>query len=54
MIVLILLGQIHLLKLTDKGHVGKAWKVQHRDTGQIFAMKVLNKAEMLKRNKVIN
>jgi len=40
------------IKLLGRGDVGKVYLVQRRDTEELYAMKVLSKDEMLKRNKV--
>jgi len=40
------------LKVIGRGSFGKVFKVQKKDTGQIFAMKVLNKSEVAERNEV--
>jgi serine/threonine protein kinase len=40
------------LKLIGKGDVGKVYLVQHKESGKYFAMKILDKNEMIKRNKV--
>ncbi|WFD03659.1 serine/threonine protein kinase, AGC [Malassezia obtusa] len=40
------------IKLLGKGDVGRVYLVQEKDSGQLYAMKVLSKAEMVKRNKV--
>ncbi|KAJ1920060.1 serine/threonine protein kinase, AGC [Mycoemilia scoparia] len=40
------------IKLLGKGDVGKVYLVRHKDSGKLYAMKVLSKAEMIKRNKI--
>jgi len=40
------------LKLIGKGDVGKVFLVEHTGSGKLYAMKVLDKKEMIKRNKV--
>eukprot|EP01114_Cavostelium_apophysatum_P020272 TRINITY_DN6751_c0_g1_i1.p1 TRINITY_DN6751_c0_g1~~TRINITY_DN6751_c0_g1_i1.p1 ORF type:complete len:444 (-),score=82.32 TRINITY_DN6751_c0_g1_i1:121-1452(-) len=40
------------IKLIGKGDVGKVYLVRHSQTGQMYAMKVLDKKEMIKRHKV--
>ncbi|WFC97113.1 serine/threonine protein kinase, AGC [Malassezia brasiliensis] len=40
------------IKLLGKGDVGRVYLVQEKETGRLYAMKVLSKAEMVKRNKV--
>ncbi|WFD31890.1 serine/threonine protein kinase, AGC [Malassezia sp. CBS 17886] len=40
------------IKLLGKGDVGRVYLVRERDTEALYAMKVLAKAEMVKRNKV--
>ncbi|KAJ2053340.1 serine/threonine protein kinase, AGC, partial [Coemansia sp. S2] len=40
------------IKLLGKGDVGKVYLVRQKDTGKLYAMKVLSKAEMIKRNKI--
>jgi len=40
------------LKLIGKGDVGKVYLVRHKETQKVYAMKILNKTEMIKRNKV--
>lgn len=41
-----------LLKVVGKGSFGKVFQVRKRDTGQIYAMKVLKKEQLLKRKQV--
>eukprot|EP01122_Echinamoeba_exundans_P011687 TRINITY_DN4732_c0_g3_i1.p1 TRINITY_DN4732_c0_g3~~TRINITY_DN4732_c0_g3_i1.p1 ORF type:complete len:721 (+),score=136.76 TRINITY_DN4732_c0_g3_i1:2428-4590(+) len=45
-------GSFEKIKLIGKGGVGRVYLVRLRDTGQLFAMKVLKKTEMIQRNKV--
>jgi len=40
------------IKLIGKGDVGRVYLVRHKETGKLYAMKVLGKHEMLKRNKI--
>ncbi|ORY85608.1 hypothetical protein BCR37DRAFT_391377 [Protomyces lactucae-debilis] len=40
------------LKLLGKGDVGKVYLVREKKTSRLFAMKVLSKSEMIKRNKI--
>ncbi|ODQ66372.1 Pkinase-domain-containing protein [Nadsonia fulvescens var. elongata DSM 6958] len=40
------------VKLLGRGDVGKVYLVREKQTNKLFAMKVLNKTEMIKRNKV--
>ncbi|WFD49710.1 serine/threonine protein kinase, AGC [Malassezia furfur] len=40
------------IKLLGKGDVGRVYLVQEKETARLYAMKVLSKAEMVKRNKV--
>lgn len=40
------------IKLIGKGDVGKVYLVRLKGTNQLYAMKVLSKKEMIKRNKV--
>lgn len=40
------------IKLIGKGGVGRVYLVRLQETGQLFAMKVLKKSEMISRNKV--
>ncbi|KAJ2161405.1 serine/threonine protein kinase, AGC [Coemansia sp. RSA 552] len=40
------------IKLLGKGDVGKVYLVRQKETGRLYAMKVLSKAEMIKRNKI--
>lgn len=40
------------VKLIGKGDVGRVYLVENRTTGELYAMKVLEKNEMLKRNKI--
>lgn len=41
-----------LLKVIGKGSFGKVLQVRKMDTGEVFAMKVLNKDNVVKRNQV--
>jgi len=40
------------LKVIGRGSFGKVFKVQKKDTNEVFAMKVLNKADVAERNEV--
>ncbi|CAI7675122.1 unnamed protein product [Penicillium manginii] len=40
------------IKLIGKGDVGKVYLVREKKTSRLYAMKVLNKKEMIKRNKI--
>ncbi|KAJ3381009.1 serine/threonine protein kinase, AGC [Lobulomyces angularis] len=40
------------VKLIGKGDVGKVYLVKRKENGKLFAMKVLSKNEMIKRNKI--
>ncbi|KAF0395566.1 serine/threonine-protein kinase nrc-2 [Gigaspora margarita] len=40
------------IKLLGKGDVGKVYLVKEKKTGKLYAMKVLSKKEMIKRNKI--
>ncbi|KAI9496929.1 kinase-like domain-containing protein [Zychaea mexicana] len=40
------------IKLLGKGDVGKVYLVKHIENGKLFALKVLSKKEMVKRNKI--
>lgn len=40
------------IKLIGKGDVGKVYLVRHNESGKLYAMKMLSKQEMIKRNKV--
>ncbi|KAJ2772132.1 serine/threonine protein kinase, AGC, partial [Coemansia nantahalensis] len=40
------------IKLLGKGDVGKVYLVRQKETGKLYAMKVLTKSEMIKRNKI--
>lgn len=40
------------IKLLGKGDVGKVYLVRQKDSGKLYAMKVLSKTEMIKRNKI--
>ncbi|KAF9208578.1 serine/threonine protein kinase, AGC [Podila verticillata] len=40
------------IRLLGKGDVGKVYLVRQKDTDKLFAMKVLSKKEMIKRNKI--
>lgn len=40
------------IRLIGKGDVGRVYLVLHKPTEKLYAMKVLHKDEMIKRNKV--
>ncbi|KAJ3109609.1 hypothetical protein HDU97_003035 [Phlyctochytrium planicorne] len=40
------------IKLIGKGDVGKVYLVKHKETEKLYAMKILQKSEMIKRNKI--
>lgn len=42
----------NLLKVIGQGSYGKVFLVQHKKTGETFAMKVLKKEELIKRNQI--
>jgi protein-serine/threonine kinase len=44
--------QFQKIKLIGKGDVGKVYLVKHIETDKLYAMKILDKKEMIKRNKV--
>lgn len=45
-------SSFHKIKLLGKGDVGKVYLVREKTTENLFAMKVLSKREMIKRNKI--
>lgn len=45
-------SSFHKVKLLGKGDVGKVYLVREKKTEKLFAMKVLSKKEMIKRNKI--
>lgn len=45
-------SSFHKIKLLGKGDVGKVYLVKEKKTEKLFAMKVLSKKEMIKRNKI--
>jgi hypothetical protein len=45
-------NSFHKVKLLGKGDVGKVYLVREKKTDKLFAMKVLSKKEMIKRNKI--
>lgn len=47
-----LLRQYEKLRVLGRGDVGKVYLVRHMPTGELYAMKVLTKEEMIARNKV--
>jgi RAC serine/threonine-protein kinase len=46
------IDDFELMKVVGKGSFGKVLQVRKRDTGKIYAMKVLNKKTILERNEV--
>jgi len=46
------LRDFSLLKVVGKGSFGKVMQVRKKDTGRIYAMKVLHKANIIRRNQV--
>lgn len=50
--VLVSIDEFQTIKLLGKGDVGRVYLVRHRQTDTPYALKVLSKAEMKKRNKV--
>lgn len=42
------------LKVIGRGSFGKVFKVQKKDSGEVFAMKVLNKIEVAERNELMH
>jgi serum/glucocorticoid-regulated kinase 2 len=46
------LKEFVLLKVVGKGSFGKVMQVRKKDTGRIYAMKVLQKANIIRRNQV--
>jgi protein-serine/threonine kinase len=40
------------IRMLGKGDVGKVYMVQQKETGKLYAMKVLSKKEMIRRNKI--
>lgn len=45
-------GSFDKIKLIGKGDVGKVYLVREKKSSRLYAMKVLNKKEMIKRNKI--
>ncbi|KAK5094269.1 serine/threonine protein kinase, AGC [Exophiala xenobiotica] len=45
-------GSFDKIKLIGKGDVGKVYLVREKKSNRLYAMKVLNKKEMIKRNKI--
>ncbi|KAI5293428.1 serine/threonine protein kinase, AGC, partial [Ascosphaera acerosa] len=45
-------GSFEKIKLIGKGDVGKVYLVREKKYGRLYAMKVLSKKEMIKRNKI--
>ncbi|KXL50001.1 hypothetical protein M433DRAFT_151558 [Acidomyces richmondensis BFW] len=45
-------GSFDKIKLIGKGDVGKVYLVREKKSSRLYAMKVLSKAEMIKRNKI--
>lgn len=48
------LADFEIIQLIGKGGVGKVYLVRLKGTEQLYAMKILNKEDMLSRNKVIH
>lgn len=46
------ISDFHLLKVIGKGSFGKVLLARHKENGQYFAIKVLQKASIMKRNEV--
>ena len=46
------LEDFDLVRLVGKGAFGKVWQVRKRDSGEIFAMKVLDKKTVIEQNLV--
>lgn len=46
------LKHFHVLKLLGRGAFGKVYKVLHKRTQKVFAMKVLNKKNLLRENQI--
>lgn len=40
------------LKVIGRGAFGEVWLVQKKDTGHVYAMKILRKADMLEKEQV--
>jgi serine/threonine protein kinase len=45
-------SSFYKIRLLGKGDVGKVYLVREKKTEKLFAMKVLSKKEMIKRNKI--
>ena len=41
------LNDFEVLSLVGKGAFGKVWRVKEKDTGKIFAMKVMSKSDIV-------
>ena len=39
------------IKVLGRGDVGRVFLVKHKDSGELFALKVMSKKEMIARNK---
>jgi serine/threonine protein kinase len=46
------INDFELLKVIGQGSFGKVLQVKKKDTGKIYAMKILKKAELVKRNQI--
>ena len=46
------ISDFHLLKVVGKGSFGKVVQVRKKDSGAIYALKILGKANIVKRNQV--
>ena len=46
------IDDFHLLKVVGKGSFGKVVQVRKKDSGAIYALKILGKANIVKRNQV--
>lgn len=46
------LDSFKILKVIGKGSFGKVFLVREKNAGKIYAMKVLNKGNIIKRNQV--
>lgn len=46
------ISDFHLLKVIGKGSFGKVLLARHKESGHYFAIKVLQKASIMKRNEV--
>jgi RAC serine/threonine-protein kinase len=46
------LADFELLSVLGRGGFGKVYQVRHRASGDLYAMKVLNKADLRRRNQI--